>query len=425
MLVSAGRFGVVYSVVLRVVAQYALREHRILSTWDTVKHKIKDPDSTLYNGDEPDCRFLQLAVCITPFAVDSNLVGVTRRWRKDPADAPGHAERVGDRGPAIDPMINAYRYSQAGRSHSYSPSSDPLAQFCMSGSFLIGVIDAAAGEIEDFVASHGTEIGVGIAAVAVVGGIAVLGGLIALLAALALLALALRELLAALDPDGRLGEFFDKVKGVLLDPDNPDPISRAAGVFTWRLIAWLAFSKQQGEQDYTALSYAVMDTHDYLDVSCNVNVDSVEVFFAADSDELIAFVDALLAYEAAQEHEGRAFVGYASLRFTGRTRALLGEQRWYRSCAVEVACLRDTDGGQQLIDYAVTLARNPNIGGILHWGQRNDADGEDTYRAFGRPDPSDPLTNDLDTWREVLQELTGSRTGFSNGFTRQTGLEPL
>lgn len=435
-LVSAGRLGVIYSVVLHVIPQYALREHRVLSRWETVKDQIKDPDSSLYHGDESDCRFLQIAVCLTPFLVDSNLVGVTRRWNRPPAGQPGRVERVGellDLG-RIDPLIQAPRFSVAGRCHEYVPDQehperagdpDPLVRACVAGSFLVNLLDVVVQEIDNFVTSSGTVIGAGIAAVAVPGAGAVGAGLLALFEPLALIVLALRELLEALDPDTRLGEVFDKIRGVLLFP-GLDPIN-SAGVFVWRLIGYYAFSSEQGEQDYVALSYAVMDKHDYLSVNCDVNVDSIEVFFDAAGDEVVAFVDALLNYEAAQEHAGRAFVGYASLRFTGKSSALLGPQRWQRSCAVEVSCLRDVSGSQELFDYTVQLALSPNFGGVLHWGQRNDSSALDIAHAFGNARLADPFTSDLEEWREVLADVTdnGRRQGFSNAFSRQTGLEVL
>ena len=94
------------------------------------------------------------------------------------------------------------------------------------------------------------------------------------------------------------------------------------------------------------------------------------------------------------------------------------------TCAVEVACLRDVSGSQELIDYAVQLALNPNYGGILHWGQRNDAVVADVERLFG---DSRTVTNgDLGAWREALNIITegGSLDGFSSEFTRRVGLEP-
>jgi hypothetical protein len=71
----------------------------------------------------------------------------------------------------------------------------------------------------------------------------------------------------------------------------------------------------------------------------------------------------------------------------------------------------------------MTLARDPNFGAILHWGQRNDASRDDTERAFG--DPNDPRNGNLARWREQLAALTdnGRLDAFSSRFTRQTGLE--
>ena len=87
-----------------------------------------------------------------------------------------------------------------------------------------------------------------------------------------------------------------------------------------------------------------MDGHDYFDASCNVNVDSIEVFFRADDPMLIAYVDALLAFEVAQETMGLAFVGYFSLRFTSSTAALIGPEQFAETCVIEIAGLRTSPG---------------------------------------------------------------------------------
>jgi hypothetical protein len=47
-LVSAGRFGVIYSVVMRALPQYALYERRRIHIWQDVKHQIKDLGGPLY-----------------------------------------------------------------------------------------------------------------------------------------------------------------------------------------------------------------------------------------------------------------------------------------------------------------------------------------------------------------------------------------
>ena len=203
----------------------------------------------------------------------------------------------------------------------------------------------------------------------------------------------------------------------------PLVILSTGGLLAWQLIVFAAFKDQQCDLDFEAISYAVMDRHDYLDQSCTVNVDSIEVFFPADDPMLLAFVDALIAFEIRQERQGRAFVGYASLRFTGRGAALLSPSRWERTCVVEVSGLRDVEGVRELIDYAIALSRDRNFGGILHWGQRNESDAADIEYRFG--DPTDPDGGDLGRWRRALAGITddGRLNGFSSEFTRRTGLE--
>jgi len=214
---------------------------------------------------------------------------------------------------------------------------------------------------------------------------------------------------------------MDHLRDLLLNQSDPE--KRAAGILVWQMIAFQVFSSQQANRDYEAISYAVMDGHDYLDVSCEANVDSIEVFFSAVDPMLIAFVDALLAFESTQENNGKSFVGYISLRFTGPTRALLGEERYAHTCVVEVAGLNDVAGVKELIDFGITLALNPNFKGILHWGQRNEANREQIEARFG--DTTADPTGNLYIWRKALSRITrhGKLNGFSNAFTRATGLE--
>jgi hypothetical protein len=428
-LVGAGRFGIVYSIVVKAVRQYSLHEERRLRTWQDVKALIASPSSPLFSR-----RFLQIAMSITPFANNMlNLAGVTKRFNVPMAVDPmtgipsGRAERVGAVVHAFNAGIGGPLFEFAGASHAYSPdpahpgsAADPsfLEKACMNADFLQGVLQEVIDEVNDFVSSHGTEIGVGLAAVAAVGGAA---ALLTLLAALAILVLIVAAILASLPSTPHLGNALNDLQNGLLNRSDPD--EQRAGVLIWQMIAFKIFSGQQGDLDYDAISYAIMDRHDYFDASCNVNVDSIEVFFDATDPMLIAFVDALLAFEVAQETMGRAFVGYASLRFTSRTSALLGEERFARTCVVEVAGLKDVAGVTPLIDFAVGLALDPNFNAVLHWGQRNDADRADIQRSFG-----DTFTNrsgPLHVWREALASLTdnGRLDGFSSAFTRATGLE--
>lgn len=467
-LISAGRFGIVYSVVLAAVPQYCLhQERRILNSsgapivWEDIKSLIANPASSLYRSIEDPAatggtnRFLQVAVSFTPHAnFTRHLAGITKRWNTalvndlDPANPQpaGRRARRGDVVPPVPAVVNGSRvapkFSRAGLEFSYSP--DPsmpggalppnfLERACTNGDFVTGILINVAREVEDFVSSNGAAIGATIAAVA--GVAAVVPGaipLIALLAALAIILLALAALIAALSSarGDRFGEVLNDVRSTLLD--RTDPAERMAGLFVWHMIVFETFKDQQKNQNFGAISYAVMDGHDYRDRSCNFNVDSIEVFFDIRDPMLVAFVDAILAFEIAQEMAtGGAAVGYISLRFMRPTQALVGMQRRLRPgappseivCAIEVAGLRDVRGTTELIDFALTVANDPNFQGVLHWGQRHTADRSITERLFGDI-PSNPLQN-LSRWRQALSRVTenGRLDGFSSAFSRRTGLE--
>lgn len=442
-LISAGRFGIVYSFIIAAVRQYSLHQERRLTTWQTIKSQVANPTSALYILQDQKTpptspnRFLQIAISVTPHAnFKKNLAGVTKRWNVPLAASPGTKEPVGRRErrgkivAAFDPLIQAPRFEFAGNSFVYTP--DPahpgtaiapsfLEHACSNANFLDGVIEAVKQEVTDFIESNGATVGAIGLAVTEAGGASLVGCAIA---ALAVVALALAVLLAALRAAGqsRFGQVMNDIRSTLLS--SSDPAVRLAGLVVWQMIVFKAFSDQQSPSDFEAISYAVMDGHDYFDRSCNVNVDSIEVFFDATDPMLIAYVDALLAFEISQEVQlGRAFVGYISLRFTGATGALIGQQRFPISCAVEVAGLRDVDGVTELIDFAILLALDRNFQGILHWGQRNTSQRFQIAERFGAT-PGDPIGN-LGRWRQALNQITdnGRLDGFSSAFTRRTGLE--
>lgn len=447
-LVSAGRFGIVYSLVVAAVRQYCLHEERRMTTWQKIRSQIGDPTSDLYHeqvfyseqnppqqAPSPN-RFLQIALSVTPHLNGgSHHAGVTKRWNVplvvNPAtgNPAGRMERRGERLKAFDAAIGAPRFEAAGNSFSYSP--DPkrpgmartpgmLERACSNPDLVIGVLDIVIEEIQDYIDSNGTDVGPNIASNTEDG-----TGLQKLIPALRVivtllvgLSLALR-LLPGLGKT-RLGHVMKHVKEILF----LDPILRGAGIFVWHMIAAGVFSSQQGDHDYEAISYAVMDGHNYFDQGCNINVDSIEVFFNAEDPMLIAFIDALLEFEIGQEIEaGNAFVGYISMRFTQGTRALIGPQQFPLSCAVEVAGLRDATGVSPLIDFAIMLALDRNFKGILHWGQRNESRRAQVEERFG--DTSDDQRGPLHVWRHALSRISqhGKLDGFSSAFTRQTGLE--
>jgi hypothetical protein len=331
---------------------------------------------------------------------------------------------------ANDPILNAPRFANAGTSIPYSPDESGITSFnafefaCQDPNFLDGIVRAIFIEIENFLTTNAVPVGGAIAAVIAAGGgpglVALASSLLAILAILALF-------LEALGAGGSTaGSALNDLRGALLG--SPDPAQRLAGLIVWRAIANEAFKSQQPDPNkpFAALSYAMMDSHDYTDLSCTVNVRSTEVFFSADDPNLIAFVDRLLKFESDQEFgfpEGKSVAGYVSLRFSERTAATIGPEQFVRTCAVECAGLADEAGSTEFVDYAVRLALDPNISGILHWGQQNDSTRQDVEFRFGDA-PGNPA-GPLHDWRAVLSSLTdnGRLDAFSSAFTRTTGLE--
>ena len=201
-LVSVGRFGVIYSVVLRAVPQYNLYEQRRYAIWQEMKHHIKNRESWLFSGQpspvdadgdplpeglKPSSqapgnpRFLQIVVCLTPIAAcTENRVAITKRWELPLPDHPlGRDQRVGTLVPGgDDPLINAPRFTNAGRNHPHSVdpdnpqrSADPglFEIACMNGNFLVGLIEKAIEELEEFATSGGAIIGGGLALILIPG----------------------------------------------------------------------------------------------------------------------------------------------------------------------------------------------------------------------------------------------------------------
>lgn len=447
---QVGRFGIVYSAVLAVVPQYGLRQSVALDTWENVKAKIAAAAPDLFNEDFTSAsgqvipqHFLQIAINPIPDANGTiHQCGITKRWTVPLGEVPtspltpvtwssqggvaGRPERVGNILLSFDPVLNAPRFSEAGLSIAYSPDESGVTSFslfesaCQDANFMDGIVDGIYTEIDNFLSTHAVEIGGGLAAAIATG----LGpGLLALAPWLLILLAFLAAFLNSLRNDGStLGQALNNLRGGLLNSSDPD--QRAAGIIIWRAIANKVFESQQSPRTFSAISYAVMDGHDYTDVSCDVNVRSVEVFFDATDPNLIAFVDRLLQFEIDQEFSaGKSVVGYISLRFTQPSAATIGPEQFSRTVAVECSGLADESGSTEFVNFAVMLALDPNIKGILHWGQQNDSIQSDIEFRFGDA-PGSP-TGPLHDWRGVLSTLTdnGRLNRFSSAFTRRTGLE--
>jgi hypothetical protein len=203
-------------------------------------------------------------------------------------------------------------------------------------------------------------------------------------------------------------------------PGLPDELK----IMLLRILFKTIFESQQSDRDYAAISYAVMDGHDYLDRSCFGNAESIEIFFdASRPDVYCSYVDAVLAFEAAQEERsGRFAVGYVSLRYMRGSRGLIAPSQFPESVAIEISGLRDAEGSVPFIMNAVRLARNPMFAGRFHWGQFNPLTRPEVETLYDVA-PGKRLSR----WKDALRQLTrnGTMDGFSSKFTRDAGLEPF
>lgn len=451
--VGVGRFGVVVSIVLRVVPQYCLLEHRRLADWSDIKATLTGVarnqfDSAFFTApnaasDKTDFdkrfgdaaatqnRFLQIAINPTPHLRDEHRCGVTQRWfhpnTKPEAIDPKTGELRGrsERGtPAV-----------AGRSSNYEPPDSPtgsasssgtfISRACGNGSFLVGLLREVVKAIEKVILDNAVVAGGVVAGAIAVGAGSVVAAVgAALCPMLAAIVLALAALAAALEAAGddtSLAEAADTlIKGIDAIPGVPTEFK----VMLLRIVFKLLFESQQSKRDYAAISYAVMDGHDYLDRSCFGNAESIEIFFdASRPDVYCSFVDAVLAFEAAQEERAMQFtVGYISLRYVGGSRALIAPAQFLDTVAIEISGIRDAAGSVPFIMNAVKLARNPMFAGCFHWGQFNPLTRAEVEKLYGAA-PSLRLSR----WRNSLRKLTkdGALDGFSSKFTRQAGLEPF
>ena len=449
-IVGAGRFGVVVSVIVRVVPQYSFIEHRRLDSWLRVKKQLvggnlhhvfeevlftgtpsgQNEDRHTFAGRFGDpksmrSRFLQIAVNLSPDGNSDHAAGVTQRWFY-PEAGPEATDPDGDLRGRKERGIEA----MAGKSASYEPPDDDskaggngtfLSRACASGNFVAGAVREVANEIDDIIRDEAVP-ATGIAVAALGLGLGPVALTIAgICAALAIVAAALHSLADEIEASGELSlaAVVDMgIKTVLAMPGIPTEI----GIMALRMVFHEVFASQQSKRDYVALSYAVMDTHDYLDRSCFGNAESIEVFLDATRPDLYcAYVDAVLSFEAFQQEQKQKFsVGYVSLRYVLGSQGLIAPARFEETVVVEIAAIRDASGSRDFVMNAARVAQNRIYDATFHWGQFNPLDRAEVERCFA---PG----NRLNRWRDVLRRFTDDGRGvqFSNRFTRQTGLEPI
>jgi hypothetical protein len=419
--IAAGRMGIIYSVVLRAIRQYALSENRRSEDWSSVKKWVTNmaaPGFMVPPALTTPYRFMQIV--INPNGQHDNksehtcyVTGRQRLPLNSAGNPPvGRAERAG---PA------------AGNSAQLGKSSSLTTAICSSNDWVRTAIDH---EISDTNDVRNAALATAAAAIvaswvpfidpatrafllqtaAVALGVAVTAKNLLLL---------LWKILDHILPPFGTGTFGDELAALANWCADNDHFE------IFRRVAEYAFKQDQEEATQTAVSYAVMDIHNYLDTGCSAPGDSIEIFMNATDPRVITFVDRLLqrvddlANGILDNGTPRAFAGYLSLRYTADSFALLGMQRFNPTVSFEVAGLGRVHGTEPFL--RAIEADAVSLGGALHWGQRNNQKMKNIQEIWKPDGPSGKLF----LWRKWLSELSenGRLHAFSTTFTRELGLE--
>ncbi len=185
-----------------------------------------------------------------------------------------------------------------------------------------------------------------------------------------------------------------------------------------QLMYWAGANSQHGELERPAISYAVMDRHSYVNKGCLAPGDSIEFFMDATSPSLVSFIDYVLDQVKALADDGDGFGGYISMRFMTSTPAYLAMERWPSTCSIEIAGLSRVEGTKTFMDRIDAESLNRDI--IVHWGQRHTRSQADLEKLY-----SPSVGGPFHLWRRALSKLSahGRLDAFSTPFTKYRGLE--
>jgi hypothetical protein len=174
----------------------------------------------------------------------------------------------------------------------------------------------------------------------------------------------------------------------------------------------------------TGVSWKIMDTYGYAGEDFCQKVDSMEFAFdlagAAGGGGYLAFIDEVLAIFDDLYNRNIAVAGLLALRYTANTTALIGMSKFRTTCHIEIPVIRDFAGNAEFITRVQRAAIRHH--GVPHWGQ--------LMGTYAAADIRDLHGDDLTTWRRKLTELIrggegAGRMTFSNNFTSTYNLEPF
>lgn len=411
--VACGRMGFIYSVVLRVVRQYALHESTFVQDWGTVRKWVTNKFDPVFTGN----RFVKID--INPYGgfwhPDTNDCYVVTRVMKE-LDFAGK-----------EPLGRLERASaNAGKNRPLGTGDGYFDKLCASDNYIRLALDELQSMMEDL---REKAIKVWLACAA--GIVFPLTPPPVKAALLGIQGKAAATIVFTTSYIATIGI----IKGIIGSSKASFSSTVASVVnfcarFHFFPILRFVFGKMyecahKYDPEFPrppAISYAAMDEHDYQNVSCVAPGDSIEIFFDAESPQLVDFIDLALQRVDELSDEllhSKAFGGYISLRFMSQCEAFIGMQKWPRTCSIEIAGLSKVDGTEPFLNQLEEDVKA--FDAVLHWGQRNNWPQQEIEKRFI---PAGPW-GQLYRWREALSKLTehGRYDLFSTPFSKHTGLE--
>lgn len=391
-LVSAGRMGVIYAVVVEVRDAFRLREDRERTTWNAARVRIQreiiDGLPPL-SGTRP--RFMEVVVSPYTGGDGQRLAIVSTRRETD--------EPINERPPAPD-----------------------LFGFVCSIQPLTPVLLGLAGLIPALI---GAAVGAALASISWMLGIPFVGGLIFAAASTGVIAAATAGLIAletaifaALNTPGE--NLAQKLANIV----NLATAVGQRGIVIELINAVVQFQRNPGDAPIINRSFRVSTGQrpcpEWSDSpNCMRQIDGLEFALPATSGStaLFAFMDDVFALTT-EFFNANQPPGFAlSLRFTRGTRASIGMQIFDRTASVEFIMLRGFVGHEEFKRRVYAIARNR--GAIPHWGLIHEIDAREVERLYG---------SRLTAWRFQLQRLIAAGGGraetFRTSFSISRGLEP-
>jgi hypothetical protein len=394
-LVSVGRMGIIYSVVIEAVDAFRLREDRRGSSWETEAGFIRD---TIINAASPYSgpRFAEFVV--TPYRNGAGQHGCTVTTRSIPAAAEASTPDGPDNPEPFELVCNLQHLTSI------------LAGFSAALPVIIS-----------------TVVGVALAAISWMLAIPFVGGLVFAVASTAVIATATTALVAletalivALSTPGEniaeklanicnlvvaagqkqwIPELVNAIFGMIRNPNAPPVIRESFRVMT----------------NQRPCGSPWRDSPE-----CMRRIDGLEFAFDASpgSEALFDFMNEVFALTDEFFDRNRPAGFGMSIRICKGTKALIGMQQYNRTASVEFLMLRGFDSHPDFVRRLHAIAFRHR--GIPHWGLIHDLDAATATQLYGE---------NLTRWRFQLGRLIDTGRGrtatFSTMFSIARNLEPL